>query len=158
MFVVITSAVRPLVSSISAVGDAVTQLAHVNTQVWSQTLMFIRRTPRHTVMRTWERADNKSIKTVILQKCLKRILLLIASKPPGDMLKRLDSIMCHMLTLEQEFICLKCRKNILKEYFNLLASVILETVSCNNPKNAYFLTSYNRCIILCHFRSCFQTQ
>ncbi len=37
------------------------------------------------------------------------------------------------VNLEQEFICLKCRESILKEY--LMASIILET---NNPKNYYF--------------------
>lgn len=48
--VFITSAVRPLIPAISAVGDSITQFAHMDTHIWVQAPMFIDRTLVHPVV------------------------------------------------------------------------------------------------------------
>lgn len=50
MCVFITSAVRPLIPAISAVGDSITQFAHMDTHIWVQAPMFIDRTLVHLVV------------------------------------------------------------------------------------------------------------
>lgn len=71
--VFITSAVRPLVPAIGAVGDSVTQFAHMDTHIQVQTSMFIDRTLVHSVVCAWN--TSKTHKETKQYKAIYRVKL-----------------------------------------------------------------------------------